>query len=116
MMTGGFGCAALAWGVAAMLPVAGSIRTRVPSPNAYSEPSALAVSCWLNDWWSISSAPQGPPGILVTGVVCSVEEGVWDGDEDAVADVDADGAGGPPAGGGGGGGGLAKTARAALAA
>ena len=98
-MTGGFGCAALAWAVAAMLPVAGSIRTRVLSPNAYSEPSALTVSCWLNDWWSISSAPQGPPGIGVACVVCSVEEGVWDGDEDAVADVDADVAGAPPAAG-----------------
>src|SRR5271169_1977988 len=90
MTTGGLGNGGLAWAVAAMLPVAGSIRTRVPVPNAYSEPLALTSEPWLNVWWSISSAPQGPPAMRVVGVVCWVEEDVWDGEEVAVAEETAD--------------------------
>ena len=48
-----------------MIPVAGSIRSSVPVPYAYSEPSALASEAWLNVCWSISSAPQGPPAMCV---------------------------------------------------
>src|SRR6202451_400399 len=100
MMTGGFGKAGLAWAVATMSPVAGSMRSRVPVPKAYSEPSALTSEPWLNVWWSISSAPQGPPAVRVTGEACWVCDDVWDGeaDADADADTDADEAGAPPAG------------------
>ena len=85
-MTGGFGSGALYWAVAAMVPVAGSIRSREPFPYAYSEPSPLTSESWSNVWWSISSAPQGPPTMRVAGVVCPVEDGVGDGEEDTVAD------------------------------
>src|ERR1700726_4729991 len=102
MMTGGFGNGGLAWAVAAMSPVAGSMRSRVPVPNVYSEPLALTSEPWLNVWWSISSAPQGPPTMRVAGVLCGVEDDVWDGEGDADADAEevADEAGAPPAGDG----------------
>src|ERR1700723_2258885 len=100
MMTGGFGNAGFTWAVATMSPVAGSMRSRVPLPNAYSEPSALTSEFWLNVWWLISSAPHGPPAIRVVGDACWVCDDVWDGEADADADADADEAGAPPAGDG----------------
>ncbi len=97
-MTGGFRIGGLYCAVAVMIPVAGSIRSRVPVPYAYSAPSALTSEAWVNVCWLICSAPQGPPAMRVPGVICSVEDGVWDGEEDTGADEMADEAGAPPDG------------------
>ena len=92
-MTGGFGSGALYGAVAVMIPVAGSIRSSVPVPNVYSEPSPLASEAWSNVCWSISAAPQGPPAMRVPGVVCSGEDEVTGGEEDTVGDDTEDDAG-----------------------
>ena len=47
MTTGGFGSGAVYRTVAATVPVAGSIRSKVPFPYAYSELPAATSESWV---------------------------------------------------------------------